>query len=68
MDKLYYRDTYLRELDCTVVQVTRTDKTTEVLTDRTIFYPESGGQPGDRGSSGRLTFWIPGKPLTGIRY
>lgn len=54
MDKLYYRDTYLRELDCTVVQVNRTDKATEVLTDRTIFYPESGGQPGDRGTLGQF--------------
>ena len=52
MDKLYYDDTYLQELDCTVVHVSHTDKTTEVITDRTIFYPESGGQPGDRGTLG----------------
>lgn len=52
MDKKYYEDTYLRELDCSVVQVRHTDKATEVLTDRTIFYPESGGQPGDRGKLG----------------
>ena len=52
MDKRFYEDTYLRTLDCTVVQVFHTDKATEVLTDRTIFYPESGGQPGDRGTLG----------------
>ena len=52
MDKFYYKDTYLKELDCTAVQVRHTDKATEVLTDRTIFYPESGGQPGDRGMLG----------------
>ena len=52
MDKVFYKDTYLKELDCTVVQVNNTDKATEVLTDRTIFYPESGGQPGDRGTLG----------------
>ena len=52
MDKVFYKDTYLKELTCTVVQVNHTDKTTEVLTDRTIFYPESGGQPGDRGMLG----------------
>ena len=52
MDKVYYENTYLRELDCTVLQVKHSDKATEVLTDRTIFYPESGGQPGDRGFLG----------------
>ena len=52
MDKVYYENTYLRELECTVLQVSRSDKAAEVLTDRTIFYPESGGQPGDRGFLG----------------
>ena len=52
MDKVYYRDTYLRTLNCTVTSVTRSDKETLVRTDRTIFYPESGGQPGDRGNLG----------------
>ena len=52
MDKVYYSDTYLRNLDCKVVEVTCTDKATEVRTDRTIFYPECGGQPGDRGHIG----------------
>lgn len=52
MDKFYYKDTYLKELDCTIVRVRHSDKATEVLPDRTIFYPESGGQPGDRGMLG----------------
>ena len=52
MDKVYYENTYLRELECSVLKVTHSDKATEVITDRTIFYPESGGQPGDRGFLG----------------
>ena len=52
MNKLYYIDTYLKETTCTVVAVCKKDKTTEVLTDQTIFYPECGGQPGDRGYLG----------------
>ncbi len=49
MRKVYYEDTYQKELDCTVTEVTRTAKATEVLTDSTLFYGECGGQPGDRG-------------------
>ena len=53
MEKLYYQDPYLKRITCTVTHVSHTDKTTEVCTDRTIFYPESGGQPGDRGTLGQ---------------
>lgn len=52
MEKQYYQDTYLRSIRCTVTDVRHTDKATEVRTDRTIFYPEGGGQPGDRGHLG----------------
>lgn len=52
MEKLYYVDTYQKSTTCTVTQVTRTEKALEVLTDRTIFYPECGGQPGDCGTLG----------------
>ena len=52
MRKLYYEDTYKEEASCTVLETCKKDKATEVLTDCTIFYPECGGQPGDRGFLG----------------
>lgn len=52
MEKLYYQDTYLKTAEVVVTAVRHTGKATEVQTDRTIFYPESGGQPGDRGFLG----------------
>ena len=52
MNKNYYTEPYRRSLTCTVTGVNHTDKATEVVTDSTIFYPESGGQPGDRGTLG----------------
>ena len=52
MNKYYYTEPYRRSLTCTVTGVNHTDKATEVVTDSTIFYPESGGQPGDRGTLG----------------
>ncbi|MBO7348595.1 MAG: alanyl-tRNA editing protein, partial [Spirochaetales bacterium] len=55
MDKLYYADPYRKSITCTVNTVVHTDKATEVTTDRTIFYPESGGQSGDCGKLGPYT-------------
>ena len=52
MRKLYYEDTYKKEASCTVLETHKKDNATEVLTDCTIFYPECGGQPGDRGFLG----------------
>lgn len=46
--KLYYEDGYLKKV---VAKVERIDGN-EVFFDRTIFYPEGGGQPGDRGTFG----------------
>ena len=47
-EPLYYEDHYLRSVCATVTAV----EDGAIILDRTIFYPEAGGQPGDRGSFG----------------
>lgn len=47
-EKLYYTDAYLRETEAVVLS----SENGRVVLDRTIFYPEGGGQPGDRGFLG----------------
>lgn len=46
MDALYQNDSYLRTADMPVVDVHNDG----ILVDRTLFYPQGGGQPGDKGS------------------
>ena len=45
-ERLYYRDPYLRRFEAQVVDAAAD----RVYLDRTAFYPDSGGQPSDRGS------------------
>ncbi|NJF25038.1 alanine--tRNA ligase-related protein [Thermococcus sp. Bubb.Bath] len=48
--KLFYQDPYLQEATAKIVRVVSPDKgKLALLLDRTIFYPEGGGQPSDRG-------------------
>ena len=49
-EMLYYGDAYLRECDASVIAC---DGSRFAL-DRTVFYPEGGGQPGDRGTFGSV--------------
>ncbi len=57
---LYYEDPELLEFDATVLAARCTDQTTEVVLDRSAFYPEGGGQPADRGE-------IAGLPVMQVR-
>lgn len=50
--RLYYEDAYLREFDAEVVARTDHEGLPAVVLDKTGFYPESGGQPWDRGTLG----------------
>ena len=49
-EKLYYNDPYLREFTAAVLSCTEGTQGFLVTLDRTAFYPEGGGQPGDHGT------------------
>jgi alanyl-tRNA synthetase len=57
--RLYYQDSYLKEFTATVVRASQAGGQTEVLLDRTAFYPEGGGQPSDMGL-------LAGAPVSGV--
>ncbi|MDH7512539.1 MAG: alanine--tRNA ligase-related protein [Clostridiales bacterium] len=50
--RLYFEDAYQKEFEATVVDKFRFDGKPAVVLDQTCFYPESGGQPSDRGFLG----------------
>src|SRR3712207_3784027 len=72
--RLYLDDAYLREWSARVVNRREWDGRPAVALDRSAFYPEAGGQPGDRGTlngvpvldtqaQGELVWHILGAPL-----
>lgn len=49
-EKLFYQDTYQTTFTATVVDCWENKHGYAVVLDRTCFYPEGGGQPGDKGT------------------
>ena len=48
--RLYYQNSHQKTFTATVLACTPRDGGFAVILDRTCFYPEGGGQPGDRGT------------------
>ena len=53
--KLFYENQYIKEFSATVVSCTEGKRGFEVILDKTAFFPEGGGQPGDTGFIGNAT-------------
>ncbi|WP_456367173.1 alanyl-tRNA editing protein [Thermococcus sp.] len=48
-EKLFHKNPYLREASAVIENIEYRGRNVRLVLDRTIFYPEGGGQPSDRG-------------------
>ncbi len=53
-DRIYYTDSYAQAFSARVISLAGGYPSPGVILETTAFYPESGGQPSDRGTLGRL--------------
>ena len=51
-EKLYYKDSYIKNFSAEVLSVEKIDNGFDVILDRTAFFPEEGGQSADTGTIG----------------
>lgn len=49
-EKVFHSDQYLKTLEATITDIIIAKDKAEIITDRTVFFAEGGGQPGDRGT------------------
>ena len=58
-ERTYYYDSYRKEFTARIEEIVPSENGFKMYFDRTAFFPESGGQPADRG-------WIEDEPLLEI--
>ena len=49
-EKLFYNDVYKSEFNARVLSCNKNGDRYDVILDKTLFYPEGGGQPADNGT------------------
>ena len=47
-EKLYYKNQYIETFEAEILSCKKAGENYEIILDKSAFYPEGGGQPGDR--------------------